>query len=149
MRENNTRTPTKTTSLDRARIGIVASRFNSQIVEQLLTSCRATLNDYGIIDDRITVAHVPGAFEIPVAVKLLLEHNRVDAVVALGTIIRGETPHFDFIAAECARGIGSVALQTGTAVIFGILTVDTIEQAWARCSGKTNNKGVEICICSN
>lgn len=124
------------------RIGIAASRFNPEIVERLLAGCLRTLQARGVASGRITVARVPGAFELPVAAAALAR-SKVDAVIALGALVRGETPHFDFIAAECTRGLGSVALESGRPVIFGVLTVNSYEQALDRSGDDESNKGAE------
>ena len=125
------------------RIAIVASRYNRDIGERLLAGCLRTLTGRGIRAERITVVRVPGAFEIPLAVKTVAESRTADAVVALGAVVRGETPHFDFIAAECARGVAAVAVATGVPVSFGVLTVDTIDQALDRSGDDESNKGSE------
>ena len=125
------------------RIAIVASRYNREIVERLLAGCLRTLTGRGLRPERITVVRVPGAFEIPLAVKTLAERRAADAVIAIGAVVRGETPHFDFIAAECARGVAAVAVATGVPVSFGVLTVDTIDQALDRSGEDESNKGSE------
>jgi 6,7-dimethyl-8-ribityllumazine synthase len=125
------------------KIAIVASRFNSFIVNRLYDGAIKTLNDNGVESDAITVVKVPGAFEIPVAVQTLLDTNEFDAVITLGAIIRGETPHFDFISNECTRGIGQLAMDSGVPVIFGVLTVDNSEQAMDRAGDEESNKGSE------
>ena len=113
-------------------IAIVASRFNSFIVDRLYDGAIKMLNSSGINNEAITSVKVPGAFEIPVAVQALLDENEYDAIITLGAIIRGETPHFDFISNECTRGIGQLAIDSGVPVIFGVLTVDNSEQAMDR-----------------
>ncbi len=128
---------------DAVKIAIVASQFNSLIVDRLYAGAIETLQRNGVEDDAITVVKVPGAFEIPVAVRALLNKNEYDAVVTLGAIIRGETPHFDFIAHECTRGIGQLAITAGVPVIFGVLTVDAVEQAMRRSGAAKGNKGAE------
>ncbi len=125
------------------KIAIVASRFNSFIVDRLYDGAIKTLNSNGINDEAITAVKVPGAFEIPVAVGALLDRNEFDAVITLGAIIRGETPHFDFISNECTRGIGQLAIDSGVPVIFGVLTVDNSEQAMDRAGDEESNKGSE------
>lgn len=126
-----------------ARIGIVASQFNSFIVDRLLSSCLAKLNATGIDNDRITIVHVPGAFEIPVAAQRLLVDCKCDAVIALGAIIRGETPHFEYIARECSHGLAKLAIKHDAPVIFGVLTVDDVDQAKDRSGDEESNKGGE------
>lgn len=125
------------------RIAIVASRYNRQVVERLIAGCLRTLVGRGIRADRVTVVRVPGAFEIPLAARALADGRSADAVVTLGAIVRGETPHFDFIAAECVRGISSIAIDTGVPVSFGVLTVDTMDQAMDRSGDDESNKGSE------
>ncbi len=125
------------------KIAIVASRFNSFIVDRLYDGAVKTLNSSGINNEAITAVKVPGAFEIPVAVQGLLDQNEFDAIITLGAIIRGETPHFDFISNECTRGIGQLAIDSGVPVIFGVLTVDNSEQAMDRAGDEESNKGSE------
>src|SRR3954447_19418604 len=115
-----------------ARIGIVAARFNNQIVEGLLRGCLKRLEQMNIARDRIDVHRVPGAFELPVAAKMLIDSGHVSAVICLGCVIRGDTPHFDFVAGEAARGIQQVSIDEALPVIFGVLTTETHEQAVAR-----------------
>lgn len=126
-----------------AKIAIVASRFNSFIVDRLYKGAIKTLNENGIKDEFITVVKVPGAFEIPVAVRALLDKKEYSAVITLGAIIRGETPHFEYIANECAHGISQSAMNSGIPVIFGVLTVDNAEQALDRAGDEGSNKGSE------
>ena len=131
-------------ALDSAvRIGIVASRFNSFIVDKLYDGAIRTLQQHAIDADNITVVKVPGAFEIPVAVKALLQTGQYDALITLGAVIRGETPHFDYICNECSHGISRLAMEYGVPVIFGVLTVDTTEQALDRAGEEESNKGAE------
>ena len=119
----------------RYRIAIVASRFNETLVQRLLDHCLLTLVTSGVQEEKITLVHVPGAFEIPVAMRQLLLTETPDAAIALGVVLRGETAHFDLIAHACSLGIGQVALDTGVPVIFGVLTVENQAQAEARgCS---------------
>lgn len=127
----------------RCSIGIVASSFNDYVVDRLLQGCTRTLSRAGIEQDQITLLRVPGAFEIPVAAAALARSGSVEAIVCLGAVIRGETAHFDYIAAECARGIARVALDTLVPVIFGVLTVDDVQQAIERCGDDDGNKGCE------
>jgi len=133
----------KETYTGSVKIAIVASRFNSFIVDRLYDGAVKTLNSNGINNEAITAVKVPGAFEIPVAVQALLEQNEFDAIITLGAIIRGETPHFDFISNECTRGIGQLAIDSGVPVIFGVLTVDNSEQAMDRAGDEESNKGSE------
>jgi len=129
--------------LDKAKITVVASRFNSFIVDRLLQACLNTLNKSGLQDKDITVVHVPGAFEIPSTVQHVIKHTSCDAVITLGAVIRGETPHFDYICSECTRGIGEISVANDIPVIFGILTVDNTEQAMERAGDEESNKGAE------
>ena len=133
---------------DDVAIAIVASRFNSFIVDRLYEGAIKTLKDNGVKEENITVVRVPGAFEIPVAVDALLDDDDrdYDAVITLGAIIRGETPHFEYIANECARGISHSALDYGVPVIFGVLTVDNAEQAMDRAGDEESNKGSEAAM---
>jgi len=125
------------------RLGIVVSRFNVFVTEKLFAGAMAALTKRGAKDEDIIVVHVPGAFEIGLAARKLAESKSVDAVICLGCVIRGETPHFDFIAAETARAINDVGLTTGVPTTFGVLTTDTVEQALERAGGKVGNKGEE------
>lgn len=128
------------------RFGIVMSRFNDLIGRRLLEGALDALNRHGVRENDIEVALVPGAFEIPVAAKAMAGSGRFDAVIAVGAIIRGATPHFDYIAAEASKGIASVALQSGVPVLFGIITADTIEQAIERAGTKAGNKGYDAAL---
>jgi len=121
----------------------VVSRFNAFITSRLLDGALDGLRRHGAAEERIDLVWVPGAMEIPVAAKLLAESRRYHAVICLGAVIRGATPHFDYVAGEAARGIGTIALQTGVPVIFGVLTTDTIEQAIERAGSKGGNKGFD------
>ncbi|MAS81560.1 MAG: 6,7-dimethyl-8-ribityllumazine synthase [Legionellales bacterium] len=125
------------------KIAIVSSRFNSFIVDRLYDGAIRTLNSNGVDNDAITAIEVPGAFEIPVTVRTLIENKKFDAIITLGAIIRGETPHFDFISNECTRGIGQLAIESGVPIIFGVLTVDNSEQAMDRAGDEESNKGSE------
>ncbi len=125
------------------RVAIVAARFNEFIVSNLLEGAIDTWRQRGGASEDLLVARVPGAFELPVAVRKLGASHRYDAVVALGCVIRGDTPHFDYVAGECARGLQLVSLETGVPVAFGVLTVNTTEQALARASTGGANKGAE------
>jgi 6,7-dimethyl-8-ribityllumazine synthase len=125
------------------RIAIVASRFNSTIVERLVTACIDTLIRHGAHRENLSVTWVPGAFELPLVAKRWAESSEVDAVICLGTVIRGATPHFDYVCSQAASGIGSVAVDTGIPVIFGVLTTETIEQALERAGTKAGNKGAD------
>ncbi len=122
---------------------IVVSRFNVFITQKLLEGALDVLRRHNVAEERICVAWVPGAFEIPLVAKKLAESKKFDAVICLGAIIRGATPHFEYVAAEASKGIAQVMLETGVPVIFGILTTDTIEQAIERAGTKAGNKGAE------
>lgn len=121
----------------------MASRFNEAVTRRLLDGALATLADAGYDDDRVDVMWVPGAWELPVAVRRALETQRYRAAVAVGAVIRGETPHFDYICAEASRGLGDAALTTGIPVGFGMLTCESLAQAMARAGGAAGNKGAE------
>jgi 6,7-dimethyl-8-ribityllumazine synthase len=129
-----------------ARFALAASRFNEDIVARLLDGAVDTLNSHGIETEAITIVRVPGAFELPLAVKRLAASGRFDAIIALGAVIRGATPHFEYVAGECARGLGRVALELELPVAFGVLTVDTMEQALTRANGDEGNKGREAAL---
>ena len=125
------------------RYAIAVSRWNSFITERLLEGALDALRRHGADDDAITVVRVPGSFELPMAVQHLASAAAYDAVVAIGCVIRGSTPHFDYVAAEVSKGIAHVALASGVPVTFGVLTTDTIEQAVERAGTKAGNKGFE------
>lgn len=133
-------------AVDNARIAIVASRFNNDVVQALLTGALDTLKHYELTDSQVTVVRVPGAYEIPLAANRLARTGRFDAIIALGAVVRGETPHFDYVAGECARGVTQTALQQDIPVIFGVLTTDTMDQARARAGGARGNKGNEAAL---
>jgi 6,7-dimethyl-8-ribityllumazine synthase len=128
------------------RFGIVASRFNDFIVDRLLDAAVATLLKHGVAPGDIEVVRVPGAFETPLAIKKLARSRRFQALIALGCVIRGATPHFDYVAGEAAHGIGRVSLNEEIPIGFGILTVDTIEQAIERAGTKAGNKGADAAL---
>ena len=123
------------------RFAVIASRFNDFITKELVGGCTDTLVRHGAQDQDITVTWVPGAFEIPLAAQKLAKSKDVDAVICLGTVIRGATPHFDYIAAEVAKDVSKVSLDSGVPVVFGVITADTIEQAVERAGTKDGNKG--------
>jgi len=125
------------------KIAIVAARFNDFIVSSLLKGAIASWVERGGAAENLLVARVPGAFELPVVARRLAASGRFDAVIALGCVIRGDTPHFDFVAGECARGLQLAGLETGVPVIFGVLTVETVEQALERAATSAGNKGGE------
>jgi 6,7-dimethyl-8-ribityllumazine synthase len=129
-----------------ARYGIIVSRFNGFIVESLVAGAIDALKRQGVQENNITVVRVPGAFEIPLTAQAMAKSGNYDAVIALGAVIRGSTPHFDIVANESAKGLSQVALQSGLPVINGILTTDTIEQAIERAGTKAGNKGAEAAL---
>jgi len=126
--------------------GIVVSRFNSFICERLLEGAIDALIRHGASEADITVARIPGAFEIPLAAKTMAASQKFDAVICLGAVIRGSTPHFDYVASEVSKGVASVSLDSGVPVAFGVLTTDTIEQAVERAGTKAGNKGFEAAV---
>lgn len=128
------------------KFGIVASRFNELISNQLLSGAKDCLIRHECKETDITVAWVPGSFEIPLAAKKMAKSKKYDAVLCLGAVIRGGTPHFDYIAAEVSKGVAQVGLEAGLPVIFGVLTTDTIEQALERAGTKAGNKGWDAAI---
>jgi 6,7-dimethyl-8-ribityllumazine synthase len=128
------------------KAGLVASRFNDFVVARLVAGAIDTLVRHGASEDDITIVKVPGAFEIPQVVSAMVRSGQHDMVIALGAVIRGATPHFDYIAAEVAKGVAQVALESSVAVSFGVLTTDTLEQAIERAGSKAGNKGSEAAM---
>ncbi|MDY0301541.1 MAG: 6,7-dimethyl-8-ribityllumazine synthase [Trichlorobacter sp.] len=128
------------------KFGIVVSRFNSFICERLLEGALDAIVRHGGNDADIAVARVPGAFEIPLAAQKIAETGKYDAIICLGAVIRGSTPHFDYVAAEVSKGVAAVSLSTGLPISFGVLTTDTIEQAVERAGTKAGNKGFEAAV---
>ncbi|GAB4303588.1 MAG: 6,7-dimethyl-8-ribityllumazine synthase [Desulfuromonadia bacterium] len=128
------------------RFGIIVSRFNGFIAERLLEGAMDALTRHGASSNGITVAKVPGSFEIPLVAQKMAQSGSYDAVICLGAIIRGATPHFDYVAAETAKGIAQAGLKSGVPVIFGVLTTDTIEQAVERAGTKAGNKGFDAAM---
>lgn len=128
------------------RVGIIVGRFNGFIAERLLEGAMDGLLRHGAKDADITVARLPGAFEMPLVAQNMAASGRYDAVICLGAIIRGATPHFDYVSAEAAKGIAQAGLKTGVPVIFGVLTTDTIEQAVERAGTKAGNKGFDAAM---
>ncbi len=128
------------------RVGIVAGRFNDFVVDSLLSGAIDCLVRHGASEKDIDVARVPGAVEIPLAVQRMGRTGKYDAIIALGAVIRGGTPHFEYVAGECVKGLGTLALQLDIPVSFGVLTVDTIEQAIERAGTKAGNKGAEAAM---
>ncbi len=128
------------------RLAVVAARFHGHVTGRLLDRCLAGLREHGVADDDVEVVRVPGAWELPQVAGRLARAGRHDAIVALGCVIRGETPHFDFVAGEAARGLGAVAREFGVPVILGVLTTDTEEQALERADPKGQDKGREAAL---
>lgn len=126
------------------KIGIVAARFNEFIVSKLIGGAQDALVRHGVSDDDITLAWVPGAFEIPVIAKKMAESKKYDAVICLGAVIKGSTSHYDYVCAEVSKGTAQVGLETGVPTIFGVLTTDNIEQAIERAGTKAGNKGYDV-----
>ena len=128
------------------KFAIVVSRFNSIISERLLDGARDALNRTGASEADIEIVKVPGSWELPVAAAELARQKRHDAIICLSTLIRGDTPHFDYIAAEAAKGIGQISLETGVPIAFGVLTTNTLEQAIDRAGAKGGNKGFDAAM---
>jgi 6,7-dimethyl-8-ribityllumazine synthase len=128
------------------RIALVSSRFNSFVTDRLRDGARDALRSRGVRDEDVSEIEVPGAFEIPLAARTIAMTGRVDAVVCLGAVIRGDTPHFDYVAGECARGVADASRDTGVPVLFGVLTTDTADQAAERSGGRLGNKGWDAAI---
>jgi len=129
-----------------ARFAIVASRFNDFIVDRLIAGATDALMRHGVDANRITLVRVPGSWEIPIACSKIAAKGKVDAIIALGCVIRGATPHFDHIAGEVSKGVASVSLASGVPIAFGVLTTDTIEQAIDRAGAKMGNKGWDSAV---
>lgn len=128
------------------RVGIAVARFNQAVTSQLLEGALAALRERGVADDAVDVVMVPGAFELPLCVQRLAGSGRYDALVALGAVVRGDTPHFDFVAGEAGAGLMRVALARDLPIAFGLLTTDTMEQALARAGGTHGNKGYDAAL---
>lgn len=126
-----------------ARFGLAVARFNSFVVESLLEGAVDTIKRHGGSESDIEIVRVPGAFELPLVIQRMAQSKEYDAIIALGAVIRGGTPHFEYVAGECVKGMSSVMLQHDVPVAFGVLTVDTIEQAIERAGTKAGNKGAE------
>lgn len=138
--------PSEAGAADGLRLGVVCGRFNGGVTARLLDGLLDAADRGGMTPDAVTVAWVPGAFELPVAASAMAAGGAVDAVVALGAVIRGDTPHFDFVAGQCAAGLQQVSLSHGLPVIFGVLTTDTVAQALDRCGPGPSNKGWEAAL---
>ena len=128
------------------KFAVVISRFNHFITGHLLDGAEDALKRHGVSDDGITVVWVPGAFEIPLVAKKLAQSGEYNGVICLGAVIRGSTPHFDYVAAEVSKGVAAVGLDTGVPVIFGVITTDNIEQAIERAGAKSGNKGWDAAL---
>ncbi len=128
------------------RFALVVSRFNDFVVEPLVRGAVDALKRHGGAEKQIEIVRVPGAFDIPIVARKLAQSRRYDALVALGAVIRGETPHFDYVAGECASGLARIALESGVPIGFGVLTTDTVEQAVDRAGGKAGNKGADAAL---
>ncbi|MFE8696599.1 6,7-dimethyl-8-ribityllumazine synthase [Cytobacillus sp. FJAT-53684] len=128
------------------KIGIVVARFNEFITSKLLGGAEDGLKRHGVNEADVTVMWVPGAFEIPLAAKKLADQGGFDAIITLGTVIRGATPHFEYVSSEVAKGVANTGMQSGIPIIFGVLTTDTIEQAIERAGTKAGNKGYEAAV---
>ena len=128
------------------RFGIVMTRFNEFVVEPLLRGALDALKRHGATEKQIEIVRVPGAFDMPIVVRKLAMSRRFEALIALGAVIRGQTPHFDYVAGECASGLARIALESGVPVGFGVLTTDTMEQAVDRAGGKAGNKGADAAL---
>ncbi len=129
-----------------ASYAIVVGRFNSFVTDKMLTGALDTLKRHGVADEKMTIVWVPGAYEIPLATQRLAASKKYAAIIAIGAVIRGSTPHFDYVASECAKGVATVSLQYDIPVAFGVLTVDSIEQAIERAGTKAGNKGADAAM---
>ncbi len=130
----------------KGKYSIVVGRWNSFVVEHLLEGALSALRRHGVSDKQITIVRAPGAFEIPLVCKKVAASGNVDAIIALGAVIRGGTPHFEYVAGECTKGIAMVSMEYDIPISFGVLTVDTIEQAVERSGSKAGNKGEEAAM---
>ncbi len=128
------------------RFALVAARFNDLVVEPLVRGALDALRRHGATEKQIDIVRVPGAFDIPVAARKLALSRRYEALIALGAVVRGQTPHFDYVAGECASGLARIAVESGVPIGFGVLTTDTMEQAIDRAGGKAGNKGADAAL---
>ena len=128
------------------RFAILAARFNDFVVEPLVRGALDALKRHGATEKQIEIVRVPGAFDMPIVARKLALSRRYEALIALGAVIRGQTPHFDYVAGECASGMARIALETGVPIAFGVLTTDTVEQAIDRAGGKAGNKGADAAL---
>ncbi len=133
-------------AVDGQRFAVVVSRFNEFITSKLLAGAIDTLKRHGCTEDNITCVYVPGSFELPFMAKKLAESGTYDAVICLGCVIRGQTPHFEFVASEAAKGIAQIGLSTGVPTTFGVITADTLEQAVERAGAKAGNRGADAAL---
>jgi 6,7-dimethyl-8-ribityllumazine synthase len=128
------------------RFAFVAARFNDFVVEPLIRGALDALKRHGASEKQIEIVRVPGAFDMPIVARKLALSRRYDALIALGAVVRGQTPHFDYVAGECASGLARIALESGVPIAFGVLTTDTMEQAVDRAGGKAGNKGADAAM---
>ena len=128
------------------KFAVIVSKYNDFVTDRLQKGALAALTHFGVRDEDVTVIRVPGAFEIPLVAQKVAQRGEFDAIIALGAVIRGGTPHFDYVAGECTKGLAQVSLQFGVPVAFGVLTVDSIEQAIERSGTKAGNKGAEAAL---
>jgi 6,7-dimethyl-8-ribityllumazine synthase len=128
------------------RFAFIAARFNDFVVEPLIRGALDALKRHGATEKQIEIVRVPGAFDIPIVARKLALSRRYDALIALGAVVRGQTPHFEYVAGECASGLARIALESGVPVAFGVLTTDTMEQAVDRAGGKAGNKGADAAL---
>ena len=128
------------------RFAFIAARFNDFVVEPLIRGALDALKRHGASEKQIEIVRVPGAFDIPIVARKLALSRRYDALLALGAVVRGQTPHFDYVAGECASGLARIALESGVPIAFGVLTTDTMEQAVDRAGGKAGNKGADAAL---
>lgn len=146
MSESSMNTIEGTMTHTAGRYALLVGRWNSFVVEHLLEGAIDTLKRHGVATDQLTIVRVPGAFEIPLACQRLAKSGNYDAIIALGAVIRGGTPHFEHVAGECTKGVAQVSLSHDIPIAFGVLTVDSIEQAIERSGTKAGNKGVEAAL---
>jgi 6,7-dimethyl-8-ribityllumazine synthase len=128
------------------RFGFIAARFNDFVVEPLIRGALDALKRHGASEKQVEIVRVPGAFDIPIVARKMALSHRYDALITLGAVVRGQTPHFDYVAGECASGISRIALESGVPIAFGVLTTDTMEQAMDRAGGKAGNKGADAAM---
>jgi 6,7-dimethyl-8-ribityllumazine synthase len=133
-------------TVSEGRFALLVARFNSFVVDSLVAGALDVLRRHGVPDEQITIIRAPGAFELPLLARSALKNGSYDAVIALGAVIRGGTPHFEYVAGECVKGLSQVSLDTGVPVALGVLTVDSIEQAIERAGTKAGNKGAEAAL---